>query len=162
MHTWYCMMSILVGMPPMICSTSPTTIRRQSTRSLTDVRWSSETMRSSHMNGTSSGNYRTFSVYVHRCTRLFFWLIILPSQVFKDAMLFFSYGGTPNIASVIPTMDHLNEHLALIATSPKYGQAIKAAVALGKKILNRYYDHTDHSKVYQIAMSTFPFFPPIL
>jgi len=77
-------------------------------------------------------------------------------------MLFFSYGGTPNIASVIPTIDHLDEHLALIATSPKYGQAIKAAVALGKKTLNRYYDHTDHSKVYQIAMSTFPFFPPIL
>jgi hypothetical protein len=58
-------------------------------------------------------------------------------------MLFFSCSGTPNIASVIPTMDHLNEHLALIATSPKYGKVIKAAVALGKKTLNRYYDNID-------------------
>jgi hypothetical protein len=59
------------------------------------------------------------------------------------------------VASVIPTMDHLNEHLALIATSPKYSKAIKAAVALGKRTLNRYYDSIDHSEVYQIAMSTF-------
>ena len=61
----------------------------------------------------------------------------------------------PNIASVIPAMDHLDEHLASIATSPKYGRAIKAAVALGKRTLNRYYDSTDHSEVYRIAMSTF-------
>ncbi len=162
MHTWYHIMSVLVGTPPMICSTLPMTIRRQSTRSLTDMRWSSKTTRSSRTNGTSSGNYGTFSVYVCRYTRLFFWPIILPSQVFKDAMLFFSRGGTPNIASVIPAMNHLNEHLALIATSPKYGQVIKAAIALRKKTLNRYYDHMDHSKVYRIAMSTFPFFPPIL
>ena len=59
-------------------------------------------------------------------------------------------------------MDHLDEHLASIATSLKYGRAIKAAIALGKKTLNRYYDHTDYSEVYQIVMSTFPFFPPIL
>ena len=162
MHTWYYVMSVLVGTPPMICLTSPTAIRRQSTRSLTDTRWSSKTMRLSHTNGTSLGNYRTFSVYVHRCTRLFFWLIILPSQVFKDATLFFSHGGTPNVASVIPAMDHLDKHLASIATSPKYGWAIKAAIALGKKTLNRYYDCTDHSEVYQIVMSMFPFFSPIL
>ena len=70
-------------------------------------------------------------------------------------MLFFSHGGTPNIASVIPTMDHLDEHLASIATSPKYGRAIKAAVALGKRTLNRYYNSTDHSEVYHITMSMF-------
>jgi len=56
-------------------------------------------------------------------------------------------------------MDHLDKHLASIATSPKYGQVIKAAIALGKKTLNRYYDHMDHSEVYQIAMSMFPFSP---
>ena len=72
--------------------------------------------------------------------------------------LFFSRGGTPNVASVIPAMDHLDEHLASIATSPKYGRAIKAAVALGKRTLNKYYDNTDQSKIYRIAMSMF-FFP---
>ena len=62
------------------------------------------------------------------------------------------------MASVIPAMDHLDEHLASIATSPKYGRAIKAAVALGKRTLNKYYDNTDQSEIYRIAMSMF-FFP---
>jgi hypothetical protein len=57
--------------------------------------------------------------------------------------LFFSCGGTPNVASVIPAIDHLNKHLASIATSPNYGRAIKAAVALGKRTLNKYYNSTD-------------------
>ena len=92
----------------------------------------------------------------------FFDLSYIPSQVFKDATLFFSRGGTPNIASVIPTMDHLDEHLASIATSLKYGRPIKAAIVLGKKTLNRYYNQTDHSKVYRIAMSMFPFIPSTL
>jgi hypothetical protein len=70
----------------------------------------------------------------------FFDLSYIPLQVFKDATLFFSHGGTPNVASVIPAMNHLDEHLASIATSPKYGQLIKAAITLGKKTLNRYYD----------------------
>jgi hypothetical protein len=56
-------------------------------------------------------------------------------------------------------MDHLDEHLASVATSPKYGKAIKAAVALGKKTLNRYYDRTDQSKVYRITMSMLTVFP---
>jgi hypothetical protein len=60
----------------------------------------------------------------------------------------------PNIVSIIPAMDHLDEHLASIATSPKYGRVIKAAIALRKKTLNRYYDSIDQSKIYQIAMST--------
>jgi len=45
-------------------------------------------------------------------------------------------------------MDHLDEHLTSVATSPKYSKAIKAAVVLSKKTLNRYYDCTDQSKVY--------------
>ena len=59
----------------------------------------------------------------------------------------------PNIVSIIPAMDHLDEHLASIATSPKYGRAIKAAIALRKKTLNRYYDSIDQSEIYRIAIS---------
>jgi len=92
----------------------------------------------------------------------FFDLSYIPSQVFKDVTLFFSYSGTPNVASVIPTIDHLDEHLASIATSPKYGWLIKAAIALGEKTLNRYYNRMDHSEVYWIAMSMFSFIPPTL
>ena len=72
-----------------------------------------------------------------------------------DATLFFSHGGTLNIASVIPAMDHLDEHLTMAAASHKYGPVLRAAVAIGKKTLNRYYDWTDHSELYWIAMGTF-------
>jgi hypothetical protein len=49
-------------------------------------------------------------------------------------------------------MDHIDEHLATAATNHKYPLAIKAALAIGKKTLNRYYDKTDLSEVYRITM----------
>jgi len=75
-------------------------------------------------------------------------------QIFKDATLFFSC-GMPNIATVIPAMDHIDEHLATAALSSTYPLAIKAALAIGKRTLNRYYDKTDHSEVFRIAMGQF-------
>jgi hypothetical protein len=52
-------------------------------------------------------------------------------------------------------MDHIDEHLATAATSNKYCVAIKAALAIGKKTLNRYYNKTDHSEVFRIAMGAY-------
>ena len=49
-------------------------------------------------------------------------------------------------------MDHIDEHLATVAIDNEYPLAIKAALAIGKKTLNRYYDKTDHSEVFRIAM----------
>ena len=51
-------------------------------------------------------------------------------------------------------MDHIDEHLATAAVgrNSKYSLAIKAVLAIGKKTLNRYYNKTDHSEVYRIAM----------
>ena len=49
-------------------------------------------------------------------------------------------------------MDHIDEHLATAATSNKYCAALKAALAIGKKTINWYYDKTDHSEVFRIAM----------
>lgn len=49
-------------------------------------------------------------------------------------------------------MDHIDEYLATACQNIKYSEAIRAALALGKKTLNRYYDKTDHSEVYRIAM----------
>ena len=40
-------------------------------------------------------------------------------------------------------------------TSWEYSTAIKAAVGLGKRTLNRYYSKTDESEVYRIAMGMF-------
>ena len=49
-------------------------------------------------------------------------------------------------------MDHIDEHLATAAIDNKYPLAIKATLAIGKRTLNRYYDKTDHSEVFRIAM----------
>ena len=53
-------------------------------------------------------------------------------------------------------MDHIDEHLTTAAIDNKYSVAIKAALAIGKKTLNWYYDKTDHSKVFRIAMGMIP------
>lgn len=71
--------------------------------------------------------------------------------MFKDATMFFSQ-GKPNIDAVIPAMDLLDGRLAESAMNPLYSDAIKASIALGKKTLNRYYNMTDHSEIYCIAM----------
>jgi hypothetical protein len=49
-------------------------------------------------------------------------------------------------------MDHIDEYLATACQNMALSEAIRAALALGKKTLNRYYDKTDHSEVYRIAM----------
>ena len=72
-------------------------------------------------------------------------------QIFKDATLFFSC-ETPNLAKVIPAMDHIDKHLATAATNGTYKPAIQAALTIGKKLLNKYYVSTDHSEMYRIAM----------
>jgi hypothetical protein len=54
-------------------------------------------------------------------------------------------------------MDHIDEHLATAATGTNrvYPLAIKAALAIGKRTLNRYYNQTDHSNIFRIAMGTY-------
>jgi hypothetical protein len=51
-------------------------------------------------------------------------------------------------------MDHIDAQLATDASNNKYPLSIKAALAMGKKTLNRYYDKTDHSEIFRIAMGT--------
>jgi hypothetical protein len=57
-------------------------------------------------------------------------------------------------------MDHIDKHLATAAIDNDYPLAIKAALVIGKKTLNRYYDKTDHSEVFRIAMCMY--FPTLL
>ena len=56
---------------------------------------------------------------------------------------------------VIPIMDHIDKHLATSTTNDNYSFALKAALAMGKKTLNRYYNKTNHSEVYWITMGNF-------
>ncbi len=73
-------------------------------------------------------------------------------QVFKDATLFFSR-GTPNLATVIPAMDHIDSILTTANVSHrKYCNAIRVACGLAKRVLDLYYSLTDSSTTYRIAM----------
>jgi hypothetical protein len=49
-------------------------------------------------------------------------------------------------------MDHLDGYLTTATLDSNLPLPIKAALAIGKKTLNRYYDKTDHSEVFRIAM----------
>lgn len=75
-------------------------------------------------------------------------------QIFKDAMLFFLH-ATPNLTTVIPAMDHIDKTLTMQSHDSGFEPSIQAAVSIAKKTLNKYYDKTDHSEVYCIAMSMF-------
>lgn len=93
-----------------------------------------------------------FSKYVSHFEDVIFNLII-QLQVFKDATMFFSQ-SKPNLATVIPAMDYIDQQLTTDALNLRYSASIQAALSLGKKTLNRYYTMTDHSEIYRIAMGT--------
>ncbi|KIK31663.1 hypothetical protein CY34DRAFT_27310 [Suillus luteus UH-Slu-Lm8-n1] len=73
------------------------------------------------------------------------------TNILKDATTFFSR-STPNLATVIPAMDLIHETLTSYSCNQRYHTSIRVAVHLAKKTLNRYYELTDKSKVYHIAM----------
>ena len=75
-------------------------------------------------------------------------------QIFKDATLFFSH-ATPNLAMVIPAMDHIDEKLTTESLNINNCPAVRVALSLAKKTLNRYYNLTDSSEVYRIAMGAY-------
>ncbi|KAG2085762.1 uncharacterized protein F5147DRAFT_527162, partial [Suillus discolor] len=76
-------------------------------------------------------------------------------DVLKDATLFFSR-STPNLATVIPAMDLIDTRMTKYSHDTKYSPSIRAAVQLAKKTLDRYYELTDTSEVYRIAMILHP------
>jgi hypothetical protein len=57
---------------------------------------------------------------------------------------------------MILAMDHIDERLTSDSINrAKFEPSIRASLTLAKKTLNRYYDLTDSSEVYHIAMGTF-------
>lgn len=61
----------------------------------------------------------------------------------------------PNLATVIPAIDHIDKYLTEKQKDESLATAVKAALALRKKTLNRYYLLTDSSDVYRIAMGMY-------
>lgn len=50
-------------------------------------------------------------------------------------------------------MDHIDKVLMSASDSPyKFSVAIRAALVIGKNAMNQYYNKTDQSEVYRIAM----------
>jgi hypothetical protein len=74
-------------------------------------------------------------------------------QIFKDATLFFSR-SMPCLAAVIPAMDHIDETLTSNSLDFEFKPSIRTALGISKKTLNKYYNATDQSEVYRIAMGT--------
>jgi hypothetical protein len=60
----------------------------------------------------------------------------------------------PCLATVIPAMDHIDKTLTSNSLDFKFEPSIHAAIGISKKTLNKYYNATDQSEVYRIAMGT--------
>ncbi|KAH9910769.1 uncharacterized protein B0H18DRAFT_838559, partial [Fomitopsis serialis] len=75
-------------------------------------------------------------------------------RVFADATEFFSREGeeAPTLTDVIPSMDEIDEQLATDTTDTTLDPAIRVAVGCAKRTINHYYDKTDESAAYRIAM----------
>ncbi|TFY82867.1 hypothetical protein EWM64_g1152 [Hericium alpestre] len=76
-------------------------------------------------------------------------------KVLRDATEFFSQ-SVPNLTNVIPAMNYIDERFATDTIDEKYSVAIRASLSVAKRTLNRYYNLTDDSHVYQIAMVLHP------
>ena len=50
-------------------------------------------------------------------------------------------------------MDRMHADLVTACTNENYSPAIRAALKIGKKLLDKYYSITDNSEIYRIAMS---------
>ena len=57
---------------------------------------------------------------------------------------------------VIPAMDHIDKTLTTNSLNLELEPSIRAALGIAKKTLNRYYNATDQSEVYRIAMGALP------
>jgi hypothetical protein len=59
----------------------------------------------------------------------------------------------PNLSAIIPAMDHIDQILATGSNNTDhFPPSICATLTIGKNAMNKYYNKTDHSEVYCIAM----------
>ncbi|GLB44048.1 hypothetical protein LshimejAT787_1502320 [Lyophyllum shimeji] len=76
-------------------------------------------------------------------------------EIFKHATTFFSR-SVPNLATVIPAMDLIDQKFTTGSLDKNYEPAIRVSLDIAKKTLNHYYTKTDESAVYRIAMVLHP------
>ncbi|KAJ3816597.1 hypothetical protein F5880DRAFT_1494118 [Lentinula raphanica] len=77
-------------------------------------------------------------------------------KILKDATTFFS-AHSPGVSNVIPAMDAIDQSLASgIVNDQVLSALVRHALSMGKKTLNKYYELTDDSHIYRIAMVLHP------
>ncbi|KIY47626.1 hypothetical protein FISHEDRAFT_16542, partial [Fistulina hepatica ATCC 64428] len=77
-------------------------------------------------------------------------------KILKDTTLHFSYANAPNLATVIPAIDKINNVFTDTIWNIKISTGIHSAICLSKCKLNNYYSATDASNMYHIAMILYP------
>lgn len=84
------------------------------------------------------------------CFLLYVYLFT-SNQIFKEVTLLFSRDDA-TVTAVIPHMDRLDRALAADTTKLKFSAPLRAALLMGKRTLNRYYNKTDESELYRVAI----------
>ena len=73
-------------------------------------------------------------------------------------MLYFSCADI-SFTDVIPVMDLFNEELTTNNLDAKYNITLHIVLEQGKKAMDQYYDRSDQSEMYYIAMGVFSIYP---
>ncbi|KAJ3764778.1 hypothetical protein FB446DRAFT_614857, partial [Lentinula raphanica] len=77
-------------------------------------------------------------------------------KILKDATSFFST-KLPGVSSVIPAMDAIDEAFASgIVDEVTLPSPVRHALSMGKKTLNKYYQLSDDSYIYRMAIVLHP------
>jgi hypothetical protein len=120
------------------------------------ARWVFDSLNYQQESGRSQRNCEMSSKYVCLFSHVPFpRCVTFALQILKHATLFFSR-STLNLVTVIPAMDLIDKRLTTDSLNQsKYDISIRAALGLAKKTLNRYYNMTDWSELYRIAMGKF-------
>ena len=86
---------------------------------------------------------------------------MLALYILKDVTLFFSH-LTPNLVTIISAMDIIDKKPTTDSLDhSRFEAPICTTLGLAKKTLNRYYNLTDSSEVYLIAMGMYHFILPL-
>jgi hypothetical protein len=84
---------------------------------------------------------------------LYLYLMLMSLQILKEGTEFFS-SSTPPVSSVVLVMDTINHAFTTtLMDDNDFSLPIKVALELGKRILNKYYNLTDESEIYQLSIS---------
>ena len=150
--TWCLTMCQHIGTHRLTCSTLPSSFAQPLTWWPQCATLISRNTSYPLKSGTLPRNFKMFWRYLYQISSMSLLNAFL--EIFKDVMLFFSR-GTPNLTTVIPAMDHIDNTLATKSDSSQFSLPIWAALVIGKNTINMYYSKTDHSEVYRIAMSKY-------